>query len=173
LKKMGANNVSFCFELIDEPRLKEVCPGKSSYVGLQRYLEAIEYCAKKFDTTNGEIIAGLEPVEKTLEAIDWITEVGAIPTVCVFRPLKGTDYEKVPTPKTEEMVPVFARLYERCMEKNLPIGIAPNVLVSIVLLPDEGRYFLEDMDRYPLKRAKLWAMKKAFSKIFKARLRVE
>ena len=41
--------------------------------------------------TNGEIIAGLEPPEDSIRAIDWITSVGAIPTVCVFRPLIGTE----------------------------------------------------------------------------------
>ncbi len=173
LKKMGVNNISFCFELMDESRLREVCPGKSSYVGLKRYLDAIRYCARMFDTTNGEIIAGLEPVETTLKAIDWITGVGAIPTVCVFRPLKGTDYENVPPPGTNDMAPVFARLYQLCMERNLPIGIAPNIQVSIVLLPDEGRYFLDNPKQYPLKRAKLWAMKKAFGMYFRSRLRVK
>ena len=173
LKKMGVNNISFCFELMDESRLMEVCPGKNSYVGLKRYLDAIRYCARMFDTTNGEIIAGLEPVETTLEALDWITGVGAIPTVCVFRPLKGTDYENVPPPETEDMVPVFARLYRLCMERNLPIGIAPNIQVSIVLLPDEGRFFLDDPKQYALKRAKLWAMKKAFGIYFRSRLKVE
>ena len=172
LRRMGVNNVSFCFELMDERFLAEVCPGKSRYVGLQRYLEAVEYCARIFDTTNGEIVAGLEPVDSTLEAIDWITSVGAIPTVCVFRPLEGTSYEHVGPPKTEEMVPVFARLYERCMERKLPIGIAPNIKVSIVMLPEEGRYFVENPNRFRLRRLKLRAMHAAFSALFYARLKV-
>jgi len=173
LKEMGVNNVSFCFELMDEARLSEVCPGKSRLVGLKRYLKAIEHCASMFNTTNGEIIAGLEPVEKTLEAIDWITGVGAIPTVCVFRPLRGTDYENMPPPQTEEMVPIFARLYQRCMEHNLPVGMAPNVKVSIVLLPEEGRYFLESPRQYRLKRARLWAMRQVFGIYFRTKLKVK
>ncbi len=89
LKKIGVNRVSFCFELWDRERFREVCPGKHRQYGLERYLAAIEYCAKIFHTTNGEIVAGLEPPEKSIEAIDWITAVGAVPTVCVFRPLIG------------------------------------------------------------------------------------
>jgi len=34
-----------------------------------------------------EIVAGLEPPESAIEAIDWITSVGAVPTVCVFPPV--------------------------------------------------------------------------------------
>ena len=76
--------------------------------------------------TNGEIIAGLEPPESSIRAIDWITSVGAIPTVCVFRPLAGTDYADVPPPEDRAtMVPVFRRLYEACMERGLPIGVRP------------------------------------------------
>ncbi len=71
------------------------------------------------------------------------------------------------------MAPVFARLYQRCMERNLPVGIAPNIQVSIVLLPDEGRYFIDNPKQCPLKRAKLWAMKMAFGVYFKTKLKVK
>ena len=91
--------------------------------------------------TNGEIIAGLEPPESSMRAIDWVTSVGAIPTVCVFRPLIGTDMQDAPPPCTDQLVPVFRRLYEACMERGLPIGCAPNVHVSLVLLPEECRAF--------------------------------
>jgi len=173
LKEMGVNNVSFCFELWDEERLMEVCPGKAKRVGPKRYLDAIVYCAKIFDTTNGEIIAGLEPVENSIEAIDWITSVGAIPTVCVFRPLKGTVYEDLPSPPFEDMLPIFARFYEACMEKGLPVGIAPNIKVSIVMLPEECRWLQEDPNKYRLQRLKLAAMKKAFNAYFRTRLKLK
>jgi hypothetical protein len=147
LREMGVNRVSFCFEIFDPCVFKEVCPGKDRQYGLRRYLDAVEYCAKLGKkgprsepwVTNGEIIVGLEPPESSIEAIDWITSVGAIPTVCVFRPLAGTDYSDVPAPQTEPLIPVFRRLYEACMEKGLPVGVAPNIHVSLVLLPDECR----------------------------------
>lgn len=171
LRELGVNNVSFCFELWDPERFTEVCPGKSRTIGQERYFEAIRYCARLFDTTNGEIVAGLEPPEKTIEAIDWITEQGAIPTVCVFRPVVGSDYEDVPPPRTEDMVPVFTRLYEACMERRLPIGIAPNIKVSIVLLPDESRWLSERPGAFRWQRLKLAALRGAFGVYFQARLR--
>jgi hypothetical protein len=106
--------------------------------------------------TNGEIIAGLEPPESSIRAIDWITSVGAIPTVCVFRPLVGTDMEDAPPPRTDDLVPVFRRLYEACMDRGLPIGCAPNVHVSLVLLPEECRDF--SSVRYPFRTLKLKAL---------------
>jgi hypothetical protein len=149
LRKMGVNRVSFCFEIFDEKIFMRVCPGKDREYGLRRYLEAVRYCAALGPAgpravpwvSNGEIIAGLEPAASSIAAIDWVTSVGAIPTVCVFRPLAGTDMEDAAPPSPEELVPVFRRLYDACMERGLPIGAAPNVHVSLVLLPEECRWF--------------------------------
>ena len=100
LREMGVNRVSFCFEIFDRELFQEICPGKDAEYGLDHYLEAIALLRARSASrgprhepwvTNGEIIAGLEPPESSIRAIDWITSVGAIPTVCVFRPLVGTD----------------------------------------------------------------------------------
>ncbi len=179
LRKMGVNRVSFCFEIFDEQRFIEVCPGKNREYGLKRYLDAVDYCARLGDeggafdpwVSNGEIVAGLEAPESSMAAIDWITSRGAIPTVCIFRPLRGTDYEDVPPPKTEEMIPVFRRFYEACMDNNLPIGVAPNIHVSLVLLPEECRYFVDSPGKYALKEMKLKAMSAVFSNQFRRRMK--
>jgi len=164
LREIGVNRVSFCFEIFDPQLFEEICPGKHAEYGLDHYLEAVRYCAelgKKGPkdepwVSNGEIIAGLEPPESSIAAIDWITSVGAIPTVCVFRPLKGTDLADANPPETEDVVPVFRRLYEASMEAGLPIGCAPNVKVSLVMLPEEGRYL--SSRRYLWQNLKLKAM---------------
>ncbi|HEX6861942.1 MAG TPA: hypothetical protein VF414_03945, partial [Thermoanaerobaculia bacterium] len=69
-----------------------------------------------------------------------------------------------PPPRTEDMLPVFTRLYEACMEAGLPIGCAPNVNVSLVLLPEECRSL--SPRRYPLRTLKLKAMAKVFARRF-------
>lgn len=177
LRQIGVNRVSFCFEIFDRDRFEEICPGKHREYGLDHYLEAVRHCATLGAkgprdepwVSNGEIIAGLEPPESSIRAIDWITSVGAIPTVCVFRPLKGTDLEDREPPSTEEMVPVFRRLYEACMERGLPIGCAPNVHVSLVMLPEECQSL--SSRRYPWQRLKLRAMKRFVARRFDRRVR--
>jgi hypothetical protein len=178
LRAMGVNRVSFCFEIYDRERFREVCPGKHAQYGMDRYLDAIRYCANLKDegpatepwVVNGEIIAGLEPPESSIRAINWVTSVGAIPTVCVFRPLAGTDYAKMPPPDPEPLVPVFARLYEACMEAGLPIGCAPNIHVSLVMLPEEckelsrKRYRWQEMKLAALKRGLGWYLNRRFAK---------
>jgi hypothetical protein len=177
LRAIGVNRVSFCFEIFDRARFREVCPGKHETYGLDRYLDTIRYCATLGDrgpraepwVTNGEVIAGLEPAESTIRAIDWITSVGAIPTVCVFRPLAGTDYADRDPPRADDLVPVFRRLYESCMERGLPIGCAPNVHVSLVMLPEECASF--SPRRFRLQTAKLRVMKHVFAARFNRRAR--
>ncbi len=171
LKRLGVNNFSLCFELWNEGSYREVCPGKSSRVAHDEYLAAVEYCARevRFDTTNGEIIAGLEDPEDTMRAIDWMTSVGAVPTVCIFRPLAGTPLEFAPPPEPEDMLPVFTHLYTSCMQAGLPIGIAPNIRVSIVMLPEECRWLLPpgERDSFRLERLKLATMRKAYGAYFR------
>ncbi len=177
LREIGVNRVSFCFEIFDRELFEEICPGKHAEYGLDFYLEAIRYCATLGAkgpadepwVTNGEIIAGLEPPESSIRAIDWITSVGAIPTVCVFRPLVGTDLEDHEPPRTEDMVPIFRRLYESTMEAGLPIGCAPNIHVSLVMLPEECRYL--SPRRYLWQSAKLGVMKRVFARRFDRKLR--
>ncbi|MGH9798450.1 MAG: radical SAM protein, partial [Candidatus Polarisedimenticolia bacterium] len=178
LRRLGVNRVSFCFEIFDEATFHRLCPGKDREYGLRRYLEAVRHCAglgrrrgwrAEPWVTNGEIIAGLEAPASSMAAIDWITAAGAVPTVCVFRPLAGTDLESAPPPRTEDLVPVFRRLYEACMERGLPIGIAPNIHVSLVLLPEECRAFSDR--RYPAREINRRLQAAAFRLRFASSLR--
>lgn len=172
LAKLGANNVSFCFELWDKDILAEICPGKSERIGRDRYLEAMRYCKKYFPAVNGEIIAGLEPPENTIKALRWITENGAQPTVCVFRPCLGTDLEDMAPPETEAMLPIFREQYEACIRNGVPIGIAPNIKVSLVVLPEEGKYLSTDRSPgFRLKELRNGAIKKAFRIYFNSQLK--
>lgn len=86
---------------------------------------------------SGEIIAGVEPIERTLEAIDRITGLGAFPTVCIFRPTVGSDMQDWPPPRYDDMRVVMAHVYDACRRHWIPIGAAPNIEVSIVVNPDD------------------------------------
>jgi hypothetical protein len=145
LKIIGVDHVSFCLEIYDSYKFPEVCPGKHKYITQRKYLEAIEYCVKVFGKgrVSGEIIAGLESPESTIKAIEYFAKIGAVSTVCIFRPCLGTALEHLAPPQSQMMIPVFRRLYEVCIENAIPIGMAPNLKVGLVILPEEGRYFLQ------------------------------
>jgi len=184
LRALGANRVSFCFEVFDREVFATLCPGKARVYGLDGYLEAVTACTalaprRGFTldpwVVNGEIIAGLEAPASSIAAVDWLTERGAIPTVCVFRPLAGTQLEDRPPPGTEAMVPVFAALWDRCMAHRLPIGVAPNIQVSLVMLPEECRWLVQDeavLRRHRAQARRLAAMRAVFRPLFRAGLRL-
>lgn len=137
---LGTDHFSFCYEFHNPEYLKKYCPGKFEKFGHRTFFNAMEYVAKKMGTgrNSGEIIAGIEPVENTLQAIDYITDVGCFPTVCIFRPLKGAELEDYPSPKYEDMLVVMKYMYESCMKKGIPIGITPNIEVSLIVNPDDA-----------------------------------
>lgn len=149
LKKLGVDHVSFCLELYDPEKFRQVCPGKHRYLGQQSFFDTMEYCVKVFGRgrVSGEIIAGLEEPRNTVRAIEDFARRGVVSTVCVFRPCLGTELEGQRPPSAGELRPIFRRLYEVCVEHDIPVGIAPNLKVSLVVLPEEGRYFLDKKHR--------------------------
>ena len=100
----------------------------------------MEYCATKLrrGAVSGEVIAGLEPIANTIEAIERITAIGAFPTVCIFRPTIGSEMEDWPSPNPDEMRTVMRAMYDACRRQRLPIGVAPNIEVSLVVSPDDA-----------------------------------
>ncbi len=136
----GADHFSFCVEFLDGDTFARLCPGKHATVGQKAFFDAMRYTASKLGRGRvaGEIIAGLEPIASTKEAIDRIVDTGAFPTVCIFRPLIGSDLENVPPPDPFEMREVMAYQYEACRRAGIPVGVLP-IEVSLVVHPEEGR----------------------------------
>jgi hypothetical protein len=137
---LGVDHFSFCFELFDPEWFARICPGKARMLGQNLFLDAMDYCASKMPrgAVSGEIIAGIEPIDNTIAAIERITSVGAFPTVCVFRPTIGSDMEDWPAPDFDDMRRVLAAVYDACRRHRVPIGLAPNIEVSLVVNPDDA-----------------------------------
>ena len=137
---LGVDHFSFCLELFDPEWFQRICPGKARTIGQGLFLEAMDYCASRLPrgAVSGEMIAGLEPVGNTIAAIERIASVGAFPTVCVFRPTAGSDMEGWPPPDFDDMRRVLAAVYYACRRYAVPIGVAPNIEVSLVVTPDDA-----------------------------------
>ena len=173
LKSLGVDHLSFCFELYNPEYFKKYCPGKHKTLTQKSFFDAMEYTSKLWGKgrVSGEIIAGIEPIEDTLKAIDYITSVGAFPTICVFRPTLGTEMEDYPSPRYEDMVIVFRRMYESIIKNNIPIGIAPNIHVSLVVQPTEGKYFIERKNLgYYKYQFRLFLLKMIYRPLFRLRM---
>jgi hypothetical protein len=136
---LGVDHFSFCLELLDPEWFAKICPGKAKTLGQAVFFDAMEHCAARLPrgAVSGEIIAGIEPIGKTIEAIERITAGGAFPTVCIFRPTIGSDMADWDPPRYEDMLTVMHAVYESCRRVRLPIGVAPRIEVSLVVNPDD------------------------------------
>lgn len=140
LMALGVDHLSFCLEFFDPDWFARVCPGKDRMLGQDLFLAAMDYCASKLPrgAVSGEIIAGVEPLASTIAGLERIASAGAFPTVCIFRPTVGSDMEDWPSPDPDEMRTVMREMYDACRRHRIPIGLAPNIEVSLVVNPDDA-----------------------------------
>lgn len=161
LIELGTDHFSFCYEFHNPVYFEKYCPGKCGTLGQKAFFEAMEYTADKLGkgAVSGEIIAGIEPIEDTLAAIDYITSVGAFPTVCIFRPLKGSLMEDFPSPDADDMKRVFAHLFDAMVRNGIPTDVIPNIQVSLIVNPGDAAYLATRDLRFHLYRARLAALR--------------
>src|SRR5688500_3036142 len=140
LIRLGVDHFSFCPELIDPAWFACICPGKARSIGHHLFFDLIDYCASRMPrgAVSGELIAGVEPIERTIEGTERIVQAGACPTVCIFRPTIGSDMETGEPPAYEDMRAVMAAVYDACQRHRIPIGAAPNIEVALVVTPDDA-----------------------------------
>jgi hypothetical protein len=140
LIRLGVDHFSFCVELIDPEWFQRICPGKARSIGQHLFFDMIEYCASRMPkgAVSGELVAGIEPIARTIEGIERITSAGAFHTVCIFRPTIGSDMAAWPPPSYEDMRTVMLATYDACRRHRIPIGLAPNIEVSLVVNPDDA-----------------------------------
>jgi hypothetical protein len=136
----GVDHFSFCMELMDPAWFARICPGKARSLGHDLFFEAMTYCATRMrrGAVSGELIAGIEPIANTIDGIERITRAGAFPTVCIFRPTVGSGMSDWPSPEYADMRAVMAAMYDACRRHHIPIGLAPNIEVSLVVNPDDA-----------------------------------
>jgi hypothetical protein len=136
----GVDHFSFCMELMDPGWFARVCPGKARSLGHDLFFNAMTYCATRMPrgAVSGELIAGIEPIANTIEGIERIVRAGAFPTVCIFRPTAGSGMSDWPSPDYNDMRMVMAAMYDACRRHYIPIGLAPNIEVSLVVNPDDA-----------------------------------
>ena len=107
------------------------------------FYRALKYATEQWGKgpVAGEIIAGLEPSKRSIQAVEFLAECGAVATVCVFRPCIGTDFELLPPPDPDVIAPALARQYEVTIERKIPHGVAPNIQTAMVHTQGESRDF--------------------------------
>ncbi len=141
---MGADKISYHMEIFDREIFKKLCPGKEERVGWERFAGALEHAAGVFPsgTVSSNLIVGLEPPESTIEGIDFLTKMGVMPILPIFRPLKGTTLSDTPTPEVDDIAPIYGHFYRAVKKSKMNMSWSKNV--STFMTPLEARYFAGD-----------------------------
>ncbi len=140
----GVDSVIYNLEIFDPHLFRRFCPGRAELIGRERYLEALEYAASIFPsgTVASHLIVGLEPKESTIRGIDYLTDIGVVPILPIFKPLKGSQLEARRPPTTEEVAPIYAYLYRTLRRKRINMRWVKDI--SVVTTPIEGRFFTDE-----------------------------
>ncbi len=142
---MGVDSVSYNLEIFGPDWFKKICPGPARKLGRNRFLDALSYATTVFNpgAVISHLIVGLEPVQNTVDGIDELVKRNIVPVLPVFRPFKGIDLRQAdehPDLTTRELSRVYAHLYRKLREHNIPMGWVRDI--SVVTTPMEGRFFV-------------------------------
>lgn len=137
----GVDALSYSIEIHDPQILREICRGRATLIGRERYYQALEHAAKIFPsgTVWSDLIVGLEPFASTREAIDRLTDMGVLPVLSLFRPLDETSLATHPLPVPADIAPLYAHLYTAVREARINVQYMRDLGYAIT--PIEARFF--------------------------------
>lgn len=102
LKTFGVHSLSINLELFGEERARKVMSGKAR-LSRQTMFAFIERAVRIFGPgrVRSLLMLGLEPLEDTLQAVQWLAERGCDPVLSPFRPDPSTPLRAFPPPDTD------------------------------------------------------------------------
>ena len=103
---------TFAMEVWGREEFASICPGKQSAYGWNRFLEAFRHGVRIFGEgrLSCNFVAGLEPVGRLVEGIEFTADHGVVPQVAIFHPDRGTPLADQPAPSVAQIWPVVAAL---------------------------------------------------------------
>jgi len=118
----GELGIMFNLNFWSEAALNIVEPGKNKLIPKEEYIEIWRKALEIFGQGNISscILCGIEAEEYTRQAIDYLTDMGIIPEIIMFRPTIGSDLNKVPLDPE-----LFYRLSEYARQRMLEREILP------------------------------------------------
>lgn len=136
---VGADSVLYNLEIFDEELFSAICPGRAKAIGRTRYIEALKHASTIFPngTVASHLIVGLEPPGSTRMGIDFLTSMGVVPILPIYRPREGGALRIEPL-NSEIIIPVYSHLYRAVKKNRINMRMVRDI--SSVTTPIEGRF---------------------------------
>jgi len=120
----GVSEIAFNIEIFDSSIAHSIMPGKGA-IPRDKYFNALKMATKywgKDGNVRSLVIAGLEPEESLLNGIKQLCEIGVMPIVSVFRPLRRTAMESVIPPSNTWLYNFYQKAQAICESFHLHLG---------------------------------------------------
>ena len=140
---IGADSILYNLEIFDKELFEIICPGRSELIGRKRYLDALKYAASIFPngTVASHLIVGLEPPGSTIKGVDYLTRMGVVPILPIYRPTPGKALRIEPL-NAEVILPIYRHLYTAVKENNINMNWVRDI--SLISTPIEGKSLVEE-----------------------------
>ena len=109
----GADAICLNLDVFDERLFERICPGKAADDGRQRYMRALNYASGIFPngTVFTHLIIGMEPLESTINGIEYLASAGIAPILSIFRPVLPSMMQYYIPLSVEEMLVVYKAVH--------------------------------------------------------------
>ncbi len=111
--------ITMNMEVFDDALFAKYCPGKNKRFGRQKIIDRLKSAANTLDygRIHSILIAGLEPVESTIEGIHFLASIGVCPIINIFHNDYGTALQNFERPKVEDLLLIGQEL-QKIYEEN-------------------------------------------------------
>lgn len=114
-KEVGFRTIATQIEIWDKNIFKTICPGKEKENGgWQHWLDTLEYEVQVFGRGRARtgFVAGIEPKDKTLEGVEYLTDKGIVCLTNAWTPNPGSKLEGHRTPSPEWHLDLAKKTYQ-------------------------------------------------------------
>ncbi len=112
-KNKGVFSVAYNLEVWDPVLFDYYCPGKSRVQGRDQWLRALEVATEVYGPgrASTHLVTGfMEPEERLLEGVEWLSERGIATIPLVWSPVEGSRYSAFRAPKAEWYVDTVKKI---------------------------------------------------------------
>ena len=124
LKTAGITEVAFNLEMFNRDMAKKYMPGKGA-ISIDNYMKALKYAVSLWGRSGrvrSLLIYGFDTDQAFSDGIEKLCLLGIEPIISVFRPLNGTEFEKLNPPPTENLLSIYKKCSDITKKYGLILG---------------------------------------------------
>lgn len=123
VRESGVSGVAINMELFEDEQLRTHCPSKAR-LGREAYRRMLEHAVGLFGRGNVRslLLLGIEPVDTTLEGVEYLAALGVNPVLSPLMPAPGTPFEDPVRLSPNELLDAFTRAESIAVRHGVRLG---------------------------------------------------